>query len=445
MGIPARVLLISILILSITVLPSISADGLFRARLKKRPFSGRNPLNPFTRKYGFNGGFEKGEVDSDEDIVSLRNFMDAQYYGEIGIGTPPQIFTVVFDTGSSNLWVPSSECHFSAACYVHLKYKSSQSSTHKKNGTSAAISYGSGAISGFFSSDNVQIGDLVVKNQDFIEATNEPGSTFVSAKFDGILGLGFQIISVRNSVPLWYNMIEQNLIEEPIFSFWLNRNANDEDGGEIVFGGMDSKHFKGEHTFVPVTRKAYWQIDMDDVLIEKRSGFCSDGCSAIVDSGTSLITGPSDAISEINTAIQDASGAVIKECNAVVGKYSQIILEMLLGDEQPKEICSKLHLCAYDGTENIDIDIQSVVDDERSYHGSKCSVCQKSVMWMQDRIKSSQTHYQIMDSVNEICSRFSGHDLRDSTVDCNTINSMPTISFTIGGKNYPLTPDQVII
>lgn len=57
-------------------------------------------------------------------------------------------------------------------------------------------------------------------------------------------------------------MIEQNLIEEPIFSFWLNRNANDEDGGEIVFGGMDSKHFKGEHTFVPVTRKAYWQVNL---------------------------------------------------------------------------------------------------------------------------------------------------------------------------------------
>ncbi|KMZ69998.1 hypothetical protein ZOSMA_201G00300 [Zostera marina] len=83
--------------------------------------------------------------------------------------------------------VPSSECYFSAACYVHLKYKSSQLRT------SAAISYGSEAISGFFSSDNVQVGDLVVKNQDFIEATNEPGSTFVSAKFDDILGLGFQI------------------------------------------------------------------------------------------------------------------------------------------------------------------------------------------------------------------------------------------------------------
>ncbi|XP_042471636.1 aspartic proteinase A1-like [Zingiber officinale] len=73
--------------------------------------------------------------------------MNVQYFGEIGIGTPPQKFTVIFDTGSSNLWVPSSQCYFSLACYFHPKYKSELSSTYQRNGKSASIHYGTGVIS----------------------------------------------------------------------------------------------------------------------------------------------------------------------------------------------------------------------------------------------------------------------------------------------------------
>ena len=56
-------------------------------------------------------------------------------------------------------------------------------------------------------------------------------------------------------------MLDQKLVKEPVFSFWLNRNESEEtSGGELVLGGVDPKHFKGEHVYTPVTRKGYWQV-----------------------------------------------------------------------------------------------------------------------------------------------------------------------------------------
>jgi len=57
-------------------------------------------------------------------------------------------------------------------------------------------------------------------------------------------------------------MVNQGLVNEPVFSFWLNRNIEGEEGGEIVFGGIDSDHYIGEHTYVPVTQKGYWQVSL---------------------------------------------------------------------------------------------------------------------------------------------------------------------------------------
>lgn len=57
-------------------------------------------------------------------------------------------------------------------------------------------------------------------------------------------------------------MVNQGLVKDPVFSFWLNRNIEGEEGGEIVFGGVDTDHFKGKHTYVPVTRRGYWQVSL---------------------------------------------------------------------------------------------------------------------------------------------------------------------------------------
>ncbi|KAL8145496.1 cyprosin-like [Apium graveolens] len=441
-----------LLLLAPTVFSS-SGDGLIRVGLKKRKVDHVNRLaggvnlneGNAGRKYGLRGNLG----DPDADIVELRNYMDAQYYGEIGIGTPPQKFTVIFDTGSSNLWVPSAKCYFSVACLFHSKYKSSHSSTYKKNGKSAAIHYGTGSISGFFSQDSVEVGDLVVKEQDFIEATKEPGVTFLAAKFDGILGLGFQEISVGNAVPVWYSMVNQGLVKEPVFSFWLNRNAEEGEGGEIVFGGVDTNHFKGEHTYVPVSQKGYWQFDMGDVLVGGEStGFCSDGCSAIADSGTSLLAGPTTVITQINHAI-GASGVISQECKSVVSQYGKTILDLLLSEAQPRKICSQIGLCSSGSTHDRSMIIESVVDmnsgkSSSGLHDEMCTFCEMTVVWMQSQLSRNQTEDKILDYINELCNRLPS-PMGESAVDCNSLSSMPSVTFTLGGKTFDLPADQYVL
>lgn len=254
-------------------------------------------------------------MDTNEPLI---NYLDMEYFGQISIGTPPQNFTVVFDTGSSNLWVPSVYC-VSKACAEHAKFQPSRSSTYQVVGTPFSIQYGTGSLTGVIGSDQVVVEGLTVSNQQFAESVSEPGKAFVDAAFDGILGLAYPSLAVGGVTPVFDNMMAQNLVELPMFSVYLSANPESSLGGELLFGGFDPSRFTGTLNWVPVTQQGYWQIQLDNIQLGGAVTFCTSGCQAIVDTGTSLITGPTKDIKDLQSSIgaTPVDGEYAVECSSL--------------------------------------------------------------------------------------------------------------------------------
>ncbi|XP_061486371.1 gastricsin-like [Rhineura floridana] len=250
----------------------------------------------------------------------LANYMDMSYYGQISIGTPPQNFLVLFDTGSSNLWVSSVYCN-SEACTNHPLFNPSQSSTYSTNDQTFSLQYGTGSLTGLFGYDTVTIQGISITSQEFGLSETEPGSNFVYAQFDGILGLAYPAISAGSATTVMQGLMQENLLDAPVFSFYLSGQESSQSGGELVLGGVDSSLYSGQIVWTPVTQEAYWQIGIESFYIGTQiSDWCSQGCQGIVDTGTSLLTAPQQifgTLMEYIGAEQDSNGEYVVSCGNI--------------------------------------------------------------------------------------------------------------------------------
>lgn len=377
------------------------------------------------------------------ESVALCDYLNAQYYGEITLGTPPQKFKVVFDTGSSNLWVPSSTCGWTdLPCLLHSKYDSTKSSTYTKNGEAFEIQYGSGSLSGFLSQDLLTIGGtpdpINVTNQIFAEATSEPGISFLLGKFDGILGLAWPKISVDNVPPPFTLMVERGLVDEPLFSFWLSRDPKGETGGEMVLGGVDPSHFTGEHTWADLLSETYWAIKLDKIEVLETEA-CESGCVAIADTGTSLLVGPTKDVQSINEAI-GAKTVASEVCEntgenmvAHIGEIGNALI-----DEQ---VCFDIGVCDYS---------EQRFAVTRKLAGSsgddwECNLCKTITKAAQE----GKTGDVLRSVANAHCEDVRGvlskKTLETATVDCSSISEMPDVEFIISERAFKLTPQQYVL
>ncbi|XP_035595597.1 renin-like [Oncorhynchus keta] len=250
----------------------------------------------------------------------LTNYLDAQYYGEISIGSPAQIFNVVFDTGSANLWVPSYNCSpLYTACFTHNRYDASKSRTHIENGTAFSIQYASGNVRGFLSEDVVVVGGIPVV-QVFAEVTALPAIPFIFAKFDGVLGMGYPIVAIDGITPVFDRIMSQHVLKDDVFSVYYSKDPMHKPGGELVLGGTDPDYYTGTFNYMGTREAGKWEVNMKGVSVGEEMLFCKEGCMAVIDTGSSYITGPASSVSVLMKTIgatELAEGGYTVNCDLV--------------------------------------------------------------------------------------------------------------------------------
>ncbi|KAF7982811.1 hypothetical protein HWV62_25743 [Athelia sp. TMB] len=237
---------------------------------------------------------------------ALTNDESQLWYGSIEVGTPSTKYTVDFDTGSSDLFLPGPNC--GSTCSGHTVYDPSKSSTSKDVGQSFSLSYGDGStVAGEQYTDTVTLAGLTAKPQT-LGAAKQYSSGFESSQFpaDGLLGMGFKSISDYGANPTFQTLVANGETDSPVFAFKLSSS-----GAELSVGGTDSSLYSGDFTYAQVEKEGYWQVALDGVSVGGSKTL--DSLDSIIDTGTTLIVGDSTNVAKLYKAIpgsKDASSSV---------------------------------------------------------------------------------------------------------------------------------------
>nr|POF15450.1 aspartic protease [Quercus suber] len=275
-----------------------------------------NQLNQTVQKYSGKSlksyadvsGLSKRQTASSVALTDAsQDNIDSSYYGPGTVGAgdgSPQAFTFIFDTGSSDTFVPGPACGTDQGCAGTTRYDQGG----KDEGNTTSVTYGSGQVAGENYFDDVTVAGKKATGQSIISLTQAAG--FGGLESNALMGMGFQSISNSHQPPYFKTLIDQGQVSTPEFSFYLGRAAdNTGANSELTLGGRDSSKFTGAVTKVPVTTPGYWQVALDQVLV---NGFASvvdklaTKGQAAIDTGTTLVLAPLAAATSIFARIPGA-------------------------------------------------------------------------------------------------------------------------------------------
>ncbi|KAK7001303.1 acid protease [Favolaschia claudopus] len=236
---------------------------------------------------------------------------DSSYFGTVQIGTPPQSFNVILDTGSSDLWVADTQC---VNCDRGTPlFNPQQSSTFKQQRNNPTpINYGSGNVAGFISTETVSMGNFSLQNQGFL-SVESVSDQLLAGSVSGIMGLAFGAISSTGATPFWQGLANSNQLTAAEMGFWLtrfrgSRFKEEEPGGSFTLGGTNSSLFQGEIEFLPMagpSQPSFWLLGVSAITVQGNNLAVATGNNALaaIDTGTTLIGGPSEDVANLWNAV----------------------------------------------------------------------------------------------------------------------------------------------
>jgi len=249
------------------------------------------------------------------------------YFGNMYVGLPmPQKFTVVFDTGSGHFIVPSKKCE-QPACVNHTRYDRNLSESavdldhdgnvvpHDSERDQVAISYGTGEVVGEFSREVSCMSSHAGENASValashadcvqvrvIQANEMTEDPFQHFEFDGVLGLGLEALALEPEFSFYGQLTRMNKRLAPLFGVFIAKD--DRFSSEITFGGHDPQRVASELHWAPVTNvhHGHWQLAIRNITIGNQTfKLCEmGGCTAIADTGTSLLGVPKASVQDIH-------------------------------------------------------------------------------------------------------------------------------------------------
>jgi len=230
------------------------------------------------------------------------------YFGTVWIGTPPQSFEVVFDSGSGNLVVPSTDCD-SEACVAHNRYDQHASLSARRISCASAedsadnlsVAFGTGEIRGKCVKEQVCIGS-VCHSGDLISASYLSKAPFESFDFDGVLGLSLPEMSHAIGFNTMESLKMTQQLHQTIFAAFLSNS--DSEVSEVTFGSINTDHMASDLHWVPISRNTgYWEVMIMDITLDNHPQELCQNCYVAVDTGTSELAGPSGVIDELATRL----------------------------------------------------------------------------------------------------------------------------------------------